>query len=253
MNDIAINGSKRFSSRIALITGAARGQGLAHSRRLASEGATVYMADVLAEVGEENARKLQHEGLDVRFIYLDVADPASWQHVKKIIEEEHGMLDVLVNNAGVINVVELEALDLAEWNRILSINLTGAFLGLQTMLSLLKKSAHPAVVNTSSIFGPSGAEGYAAYGASKSGLLGLTRVAALEWASFGIRVNALVPGGVSTELNAAEKDGGVIPETPLGRRSYPEEQAAAVAYLASDDASFVTGTELLVDGGFSTR
>lgn len=253
MNDKPIIGLQRFSDRVALITGAARGQGLAHSRRLASEGATVYMGDVLLETGEENARRLQDDGLDVRFISLDVADPESWQHVRKTIDEEHDRLDVLVNNAGVISVIDLEELDLTEWNRILGINLTGAFLGLQAMLPLLKKSNHPAVVNTSSIFGPSGAEGYAAYGASKSGLLGLTRIAALEWAPYGVRVNALVPGGVSTELNAAEKDGGVIPETPLGRRSYPEEQAGAVAYLASDDASFGTGTELLVDGGFSIR
>src|SRR5699024_8895243 len=253
MKGTAADALQRFLGRIVLVAGGARGQGLAHSRRLASEGATVLMADVLIEVGEENARKLQDVGLDVRFIYLDVADPESWQHLKRVIEEEHQRVDVLVNNAGVVSVVELEALDLAEWDRILSVNLTGAFLGLQTMLPLLKESASPAVVNTSSIFGPSGAEGYAAYGASKSGLLGLTKVAALEWAPLGIRVNALVPGGVSTELNAAEKDGGVIPETPLGRRSYPDEQAAAVAYLASDDASFVTGAELVVDGGFSTR
>lgn len=247
------NGLQRFSERIALITGGARGQGLAHSSRLASEGATVYMADVLVELGQENAQQLQAEGLDVRFLTLDVSDPASWQRAQTRIEEEHDRLDVLVNNAGIISVVDIEDLDHAEWSRVLNINLTGAFLGLQTMLPLLKRSQYPAVVNTSSIFGPSGAQGYAAYAASKSGLLGLTKTAALEWAPYGIRVNALIPGGVSTDLNAAEKEGGVIPETPLGRRSYPEEQAAAVAYLASDDASFVTGAELLVDGGFSIR
>jgi NAD(P)-dependent dehydrogenase (short-subunit alcohol dehydrogenase family) len=108
-------------------------------------------------------------------------------------------------------------------------------------------------VNTSSIFGPSGAIGYAAYAASKAGLLGLTRSAALELAPDGIRVNALVPGGVSSPMNDAEPEGGVVPETPLGRRADPAELAAAVAYLVSDDASFVTGTELVVDGGFSTR
>lgn len=253
MNDTSTLGLRRFTNRIALVTGGARGQGFAHTRRLASEGATVYMADVLVDVGEENAQQLRDDGFDVRFIRLDVADPESWQQAQKTIDDEHDRLDVLVNNAGVMSVIELETLDLAEWNRILGINLTGAFLGLQTMLPLLKKADNAAVVNTSSIFGPSGAEGYAAYGASKSGLLGLSRTAALEWAPLGIRVNALVPGGVSTELNAAEKDGGVIPETPLGRRSCPDEQAAAVAYLASDDASFVTGTELLVDGGFSIR
>jgi 3alpha(or 20beta)-hydroxysteroid dehydrogenase len=121
------------------------------------------------------------------------------------------------------------------------------------MLPLLRRAPRAAVVNTSSIFGPSGAIGYAAYAASKAGLLGLTRTAALELAPDGIRVNALVPGGVSSPMNDAEPEGGVVPETPMGRRADPAELAAAVAYLVSDDASFVTGTELVVDGGFSTR
>jgi 3alpha(or 20beta)-hydroxysteroid dehydrogenase len=139
------------------------------------------------------------------------------------------------------------------WNLPLSINLTGALLGLQTMLPLLRKGTRSAVVNTSSIFGPSGAPGYAAYAASKAGLLGLTRTAALELAADGIRVNALVPGGVSTPINEQEPEGGVVPETPLGRRATADELAAAVAFLVSDDANFVTGTELVVDGGFRTR
>ncbi|ALC06917.1 hypothetical protein CDES_12865 [Corynebacterium deserti GIMN1.010] len=121
------------------------------------------------------------------------------------------------------------------------------------MIPLLRKSDAGAVVNTSSIFGPSGAIGYSAYSASKAGMLGLTKTAALELAPDSIRVNALVPGGVATEINAGEKDGGVVPETPMGRRAHVDELAVAVAYLASDDASFVTGTELVVDGGFQAR
>lgn len=243
----------RLAGRVALITGGARGQGAAHAARLAAEGATVLIADVLDDEGQVTEKSLQDKGYQVIYLHLDVSDPASWQAAHDLIDERFGRLDILVNNAGIIHVTEIADESLAAWNTLLAVNLTGAFLGLHTLIPLLRKGTRPAVVNTSSIFGPSGAIGYAAYGASKAGLLGLTRTAALELAPDRIRVNALVPGGVSTPMNAAEPHGGVVPETPLGRRADVEELAAAVAFLVSDDASFVTGTELVVDGGFRTR
>ncbi|HET7900854.1 MAG TPA: SDR family oxidoreductase [Candidatus Nanopelagicales bacterium] len=245
--------SDRLAGRVALITGGARGQGAAHAERLASEGAVVVIGDVLDEAGVETQDSLVAQGYDVTYVHLDVADPASWEAVRDAIDARFGRLDILVNNAGVIHLAAIEDETLEAWNRLLAINLTGAFLGLRTMIPLLRRSQRGAVVNTSSIFGPSGAVGNAAYAASKSGLLGLTRTAALELVGDGIRVNSLVPGGVSTPLNEHEREGGVIPETPMGRRANPAELAAAVAFLVSDDASFMTGTELVVDGGFSTR
>ncbi len=243
----------RLAGRVALITGGARGQGAAHAVRLAGEGATVLIADVLDAEGEVTAKTLRANGSDARYLHLDVSDPADWARARDVIEQSFDRLDILVNNAGIVHVTEIVDEPLEAWNRLLAVNLTGAFLGLHTLIPLLRKGTNPAVVNTSSIFGPSGAIGYAAYAASKAGLLGLTRTAALELAPAGIRVNALVPGGVSTPMNEAEPHGGVVPETPLGRRANVTELAAAVAFLVSDDASFVTGTELVVDGGFRTR
>lgn len=245
--------SDRLAGRVALITGGARGQGAAHAERLAREGAVVVIGDVLDDLGHATRDALAAAGHDVSYVHLDVADQVSWEAARDLVEERFGRLDILVNNAGVIHLAEIADETLEAWNRLLAINLTGAFLGLHTMIPLLRRSSHAAVVNTSSIFGPSGAVGNAAYAASKSGLLGLTRTAALELVGDGIRVNSLVPGGVSTPLNEHEKEGGVIPETPMGRRASPVELAAAVAFLVSDDASFITGTELVVDGGFSTR
>ena len=242
--------SSTDSSKLALITGGSRGQGAAHARRLASDGAVVYIADVLDEVGEAEASRLQADGLDVTYLHLDVSDEGSWQSAMKTIAKERGRLDVLVNNAGVIHVTPIAEEDLTAWKRLLDINLTGAFLGIRAALPLLEASGGGSIINISSIFGPAGAIGYAAYAASKAGLLGLTRTAALELAAKNIRVNAVCPGGVSTPMNENERDGGVVPETPLGRRAYTSEIAGAIAFLAGSDSSFVTGTELVVDGGF---
>lgn len=243
----------RFAGRTALVTGGARGQGLAHGRRLAAEGATVFLADILDDIGEKAADALRRDGHAVTYLHLDVGDADSWRSAAAAVSAVHDSLEVLVNNAGIIRVVPIEQEDPAAWAQVLQVNLTGAFLGMQSMLPLLRASDAASVINTSSIFGPSGSVGYSAYAASKAGLLGLTRTAALEFAPLGIRVNALVPGGVASAMNADEPDGGVVPETPMGRRADVTELAAAVAYLASDDASFVTGTELVVDGGFLAR
>jgi NAD(P)-dependent dehydrogenase (short-subunit alcohol dehydrogenase family) len=241
--------SGRLAGRVAIITGGARGQGASHAERLAREGATVVTGDVLDDLGEQTAERLRAGGLDVTYRHLDVTDPADWQAAVAACER----LDVLVNNAGIIHVTPLVDETIEAWNRLLAVNATGTLLGMQAAVPAMRAAGGGAIVNVASIFGIGGAEGYVAYTASKAAIVAMTRTAALELAPDRIRVNAICPGGVSTPMNEDEPEGGVVPLTPLGRRAHVSEISGAVAYLASDDASFVTGTELVIDGGYLAR
>jgi NAD(P)-dependent dehydrogenase (short-subunit alcohol dehydrogenase family) len=237
----------RLDGRVAIITGGARGQGASHAERLAREGAEVISVDVLD--GEETAERLRADGLDVCHRHLDVTDPAGWHALVADCER----LDVLVNNAGIIHVAPLVEETLEAWNRLLAVNATGTLLGMQAAIPAMKAAGGGSIINVASIFGVTGSEGYVAYTASKAAIVAMTKTAALEHAADAIRVNAICPGGVSTPMNENEPEGGVVPLTPLGRRAHVSEISGAVAYLAGDDASFVTGTELVVDGGYLAR
>ena len=242
----------RLDGRVAIITGAARGQGASHAERLAREGARVIGVDVLDDAGEETAARLRERGLDVAYRHLDVTDQEGWQALTAGCER----LDVLVNNAGIIHVAPLLEETLDAWNGLLAVNATGTLLGMQAAIPRMMSTRPPAggsIINVASIFGITGSEGYVAYTASKAAIVAMTKTAALEHAADGIRVNAICPGGVSTPMNENEPEGGVVPLTPLGRRAHVSEISGAVAYLASDDASFVTGTELVIDGGYLAR
>jgi len=240
---------RRLEGRVAIVTGGARGQGASHAERLAREGAAVVSVDVLDEAGEATAARLRDDGLDVTYRHLDVADPDGW----RAIVDGCARLDVLVNNAGIIHVAPLAEERLEDWNRLLAVNATGTLLGMQAAIPAMRTAGGGSIVNVASIFGVTGSEGYVAYTASKAAIIAMTKTAALELAADGIRVNAICPGGVSTPMNEQEPEGGVVPLTPLGRRAHVSEISGAVAYLASDDASFVTGTELVIDGGYLAR
>ena len=205
--------------------------------------------DVLDDAGEATAERLRADGLDVTYRRLDVTQPADWQSAVAACQR----LDVLVNNAGIIHVTPLLEETVDAWNRLLAVNATGVLLGMQAAIPAMRATGGGAIVNVASVFGVTGAEGYVAYTASKAAILAMTKTAALEHATDGIRVNAICPGGVSTPMNEDEPEGGVVPLTPLGRRAHVSEISGAVAYLASDDASFVTGTELVIDGGYLAR
>ena len=237
----------RLAGRTAIISGGARGQGAAHGRRLAEEGAAVILGDVLEEAGEAHAAALRDSGLDVRFRRLDVTSPADWDAAVGAA----GRLDVLVNNAGVVRVAPIAEETDDGWAATMAVNATGVFYGMRAAIpAMLGRGG--SIINIASIYGPVGAPGYVAYTASKGAVIAMTKVAALEHAADGIRVNAICPGPVRTPMSEEEGDASVD-VTPLRRRAEPEEISAAVAFLASDDAAYVTGAELAVDGGYLAR
>ncbi len=243
----------RLDGKVALITGGSRGQGAAHARRFAEEGARVLTGDVLDAEGEATAAKLRADGYPVDYLHLDVTSPDDWRRAVAGAVDRHGGLDVLVNNAGIIHVNPLLDERVEDWNALLAVNVTGVLLGMQAAIPALRARGGGSIVNISSIFGLAGASGYVAYCASKAAVVMMSKTAALEHAADGIRVNAVCPGGVRTPMNEREEGGGVVPLTPMGRRADVREITGTVLFLASDDASFVTGTEIVVDGGYLAR
>ena len=249
---------RRLEGRVSLITGAASGIGRATAVRLASEGAIVVVTDVQDEAGEETVSALDAGDGDALYVHLDVTDEAGWQTAVERVLAERDRLDVLVNNAGLGDLAPIEETTLADWERTIAIDQTGVFLGMKSCAVALKASGHGSVINISSIFGTSGGFGTSpAYHAAKGAVRTLTKNIALHWATEGVRVNSVHPGFVRTPIldqaKGTEVWDAMTAMTPMGRLGEPEEIAAAVAYLASDDASFVTGLELYVDGGFIAR
>jgi NAD(P)-dependent dehydrogenase (short-subunit alcohol dehydrogenase family) len=249
---------RRLEGKVALVTGAASGIGRVTAERLAEEGAVVVVTDVQDEAGEQAAAAIRAGGGDALFLHLDVTDEAGWQAVVERVLSERDRLDLLVNNAGLGDLAPIEETSLADWERTVAIDQTGVFLGMKTCAEALKASGNGSVINISSIFGTSGGFGTSpAYHAAKGAVRTLTKNVALRWATEGVRVNSVHPGFIRTPIldqaKGTEIWDAMTASTPMGRLGEPEEIAAAVAYLASDDASFVTGSELYVDGGYTAR
>jgi len=248
----------RLVGRVALVTGAASGIGKATAQRLAEEGAAVLVTDIQVEAGEATVKEINGGGGKAAFFKHDVTSESEWEAACSAAVEEFGGFDILVNNAGMGDIKPIEETTLAEWDRTVAIDQTGVFLGMKIAAPHLKTSEHASVINISSIFGASGGFGVSpAYHAAKGAVRTLTKNVALHWATEGVRVNSIHPGFIATPILEQARDtpiwDGMIALTPLGTLGRPEDIAAGVAYLASDDAAFITGLELYIDGGYMAR
>ena len=238
----------RVDGKVALISGGARNIGGASARMLVAEGAKVVIGDLLDEEGAALAEEL---GDAARYVHLDVTSDDDWRRAVELTVAEFGRLDVLFNNAGIFNGGRLQRYESEQWQEMLDVNLTGAFLGMRAAADAMIAAGGGSIINTSSIEGLRGTPWAHGYVASKWGLRGLTKSVALELAPHGIRVNSLHPGRISTPATDAMPDD-MIP-IPLGRPGLPEEVATFVVFLASDESSFATGSEFVMDGGTVTQ
>ena len=249
---------KRLQGRVAVVTGGASGIGKATAYRLADEGAKVLVTDIQDEPGALVAKHLQELGHEAVYVHHDVSSEADWRTVVETTLETYGALDILFNNAGVGDLGTIEEVDYEAYRRTLAVTQDSVFLGMRIAAEALKASPHASVINNSSIFGASGGFGTSpAYHAAKGAVRLMTKNAALHWATEGIRVNSVHPGFIDTPILDQAKgtpfEDLMLSVTPMGRLGRPEEIAATVAFLASDDASFMTGAEVYVDGGYMAR
>lgn len=241
----------RFEGKTAIVTGAASGIGRHTALRIAREGGNVVIADVQKEAGAAVVAEITAAGGSAAFIALDVTSEDAWAAAIAETLERFGGLDALVNNAGIGDTDFIEDTTKATYDKVIAVTQTSVFLGMKAASESLKKNGG-AVVNISSIFGISGGFGVSpAYHAAKGAVRILTKNTALAWAASGVRVNSVHPGFIDTPILGDTDRSGMISTTPIGRLGKPEEVAAVITFLLSEDASFVTGAEYVVDGGFT--
>ena len=249
----------RLENRVAIVTGAAQGQGASHVHRLAREGARVIATDVLDEQGEALAERHVAEGLQVVYQQLDVSSEEDWSSVVAGIDPSWGAVDILVNHAGIGSATAVAEIGLDEWNRVVSINQTGILLGMRAALPGMIAQGSGSIINIASSWAHRGGaeSGHIAYVSTKAAVLGITPNAAMSLGKHGIRVNSISPGYVRTaqveysEQVDPERVANDVAKIPMRRMAKTAEISKAVAFLASDESSYITGIDLLVDGGIN--
>jgi len=248
----------RLAGKVALITGGALGQGAAEARLFAKEGCRVVVADVLEEEGTAVADAITSTGGDAKFVKLDVAQESQWRDAIDTTVQRFGKLDVLVNNAGIWRTTTVEHTTVDEWDEVMTVNARGVFLGTKHAIPVMREAGGGSIVNISSTTGLIGGEQGGVYGASKGAIRALTKFTAVQHAKDGIRANSVHPGSVDTQMIAAnigtpEGRATSISRIPLGRIGTVDDVAYGVLFLASDESSFITGAELVIDGGMTAQ
>jgi 3alpha(or 20beta)-hydroxysteroid dehydrogenase len=247
---------RRLDGRRVLLTGATGGLGTAIAERLLAEGASLALTDVDPAPCTALADRL---GGDTTVVGLDVADEGGWQRAVAAVQDCWGAVHALVNNAGIGSLATVEGEDRDRWDRVVAVDQTGTWLGMKHVGPVIERSGGGAIVNIASILGATGGlANSAAYAAAKGAVRSMTMNAALHWATRGVRVNAVVPAFIGTaqlqeRFGGTERHADMLSHTPMGRLGRPDEVAAAVAFLASDDSGYTTGSEIFVDGGWSAR
>jgi len=241
----------RFDGRVALVTGGASGIGKATATRIAAEGGAVVIADVQDELGGAVVAQIEQTGGAAAYVHLDVTDEQGWTDAVTSTLEKFGRLDILVNNAGIGDTEPIEVTTVDTWNKVVAVTQTSVFLGMKAAAEALKQSGHGSVINISSMYGIVGSGVSPAYHAAKGAVRLLTKTTALGWAKDGVRVNSVHPGYIDTPILGDTDRTMLVGATPMGRLGQPSEIAAMITFLASDDATFATGAEFVIDGGYT--
>ncbi len=248
----------RLEGKVALITGGARGQGAAEARSFAQEGAKVVIADVLDQEGTAVAAEIAEAGGDSLYVHLDVSNEADWKQAIEATVSSFGKLDILVNNAAIWRGGHVEDTSSSQWDSVLDINAKGVFLGTKLAIPEMRKAGGGSIINISSTAGLVGSLTSTAYSASKGAVRLFTKSTAIQYAKEGIRANSIHPGPIDTPMGdqvwpSAERREEVVGRTPLQRLGVPQDIAYGALFLASDESSFVTGSELVIDGGMTAQ